>query len=94
MKILRVATIAAMVSVVALAFGQAAKAEPFKLNGKPKPAWLYFDVKSDGGWTQAAHESRLRIEKHFGWNIPFVEKIPEEVSATKAAAEKYISRGH
>ena len=94
MKILRVASIAAMVSVVALAFGQAAKAEPFKLNGKPKPAWLYFDVKSDGGWTQAAHESRLRIEKHFGWNIPFVEKIPEEVSATKAAAEKYISRGH
>ena len=94
MKILRLATVVAMVSIVALAFGQAAKAEPFKLNGEPKPAWLYFDVKSDGGWTQAAHESRLRVEKHFGWNIPFVEKIPEEVSATKAAAEKYISRGH
>ena len=48
MKMLRLATIVAMVSIVALAFGQAAKAEPFKLNGEPKPAWLYFDVKSDG----------------------------------------------
>jgi hypothetical protein len=33
-----------MVSVVAFAFGQAAKAEPFKLSGDPKVAWLYFDI--------------------------------------------------
>ncbi len=94
MKILRLAIAVAMVSVVALAFGQAATAEPFKLKGEPKVAWLYFDVKTDGGWTQAIHESKLRIDKHFGWDIPYVEKIPEVVSQIKPAAERYIRRGY
>lgn len=94
MKILRYATAVAMVSLVALAFGQAATAEPFKLKGEPKVAWLYFDVKTDGGWTQAIHESKLKIDKHFGWDIPFVEKIPEVVSQIKPAAERYIRRGY
>ena len=76
MNIFRLALAGIIFSIVASSFGQAAKAEPFKLNGDPKPAWLYFDVKSDGGWTQAIHESKLRIDKHFGWDIPFVEKIP------------------
>ena len=74
MKILRLAMAAAMISVVVFAFGQAANAEPFKLKGDPKVAWLYFDIKSDGGWTQAIHESKLRIDKHFGWEIPFTKK--------------------
>ena len=38
MKTLRIALAVAMVSLVALAFGQAAKAEPFKLKGEPKVA--------------------------------------------------------
>ena len=94
MKILRLALAGFMVSIVALAFAQAAKAEPFKLNGEPKPAWLYFDVKSDGGWTQAIHEAKLKIDAHFGWDIPFVEKVPEVVSQIKPAAERYIKRGY
>ena len=94
MKIVRLAMAVAMVSALGFAFQQGAKAEPFKLSGDPKPAWLYFDVKSDGGWTQAIHESKLKIENHFGWEIPFVEKVPEVVSKIKPAAERYIKRGY
>ena len=94
MKFIRLAIATAMVSVVALALGQTAKAEPFQLDGDPKVAWLYFDIKSDGGWTQAIHESKLRIDKHFGWDIPYVEKIPEVASIIKPAAERYIKRGY
>ena len=94
MKIVRLAMAVAMVSALGFVFQQAAKAEPFKLSGDPKPAWLYFDVKSDGGWTQAIHESKLKIENHLGWEIPFVEKVPEVVSKIKPAAERYIKRGY
>ena len=47
MNIFRLALAGIIFSIVASSFGQAAKAEPFKLNGDPKPAWLYFDVKSE-----------------------------------------------
>ena len=94
MKTLCLAMAIAMVSIVGFAFQQAAKAEPFKLSGDPKPAWLYFNVKSDGGWTQAIHESKEKIDAHFGWSIPYVENIPEVVSSIMPAAERYIKRGH
>lgn len=75
-------------------FAGAAVAEPFKLNGDPKPAWIYFNVKNDGGWTQAIDEARIRIEKDLGIEIPYVEKVPEVASEIKPAAERYIQRGY
>ena len=66
MKILRLAMAVAMVSVVAFALAQAAKAEPFKLKGEPKPAWLYFDVKSDGGFRLARQRKGLSRQMVLG----------------------------
>lgn len=85
--------IAAALVAVGL-FAGAAVAEPFKLEGDPKPAWIYFNVKNDGGWTQAIDEARIRIEGELGIEIPFVEKVPEVASEIKPAAERYIQRGH
>ena len=68
-------------------------ADGFNLKGAPKIAMLYFDVKNDGGWTQAHDEARIKVEKFLGQKIQFVEKVPEDASAIKPAAEKFIQRG-
>jgi basic membrane lipoprotein Med (substrate-binding protein (PBP1-ABC) superfamily) len=73
--------------------GQAAAADGFTLKGPPKIAMLYFDAKNDGGWTQAFDEARIKTEKAIGMKIAFVEKVPEDASAIKPAAEKFIQRG-
>lgn len=67
--------------------------EGFTLKGKPNIAMLYFDVKSDGGWTQAFDEARIKIEQALGQKIQFVEKVPENASAIRPAAERFIQRG-
>jgi len=81
---------------VLVAFGlvTVAKADSFKLEGDPKPAFLYFNVKNDGGWVQALDEARLRVEGELGISIPFAEKVPEVASEIKPAVERYIRRGH
>lgn len=71
----------------------AAHAEGFTLKDKPKIAMLYFGPKNDGGWTQAFDEARIKIEKETGQKIQFVESVPEDASAIKPAAEKFIQRG-
>ena len=77
---------------VAVAFTGAAHAQ-FKLEGDPKIAMIYFDVKNDGGWTQAIDEARQRLEGQLGVEIPFTEKVPEVASQIRPAAERYIQRG-
>ncbi|AVQ83363.1 BMP family ABC transporter substrate-binding protein [Variovorax sp. PDNC026] len=71
----------------------AVAADGFTLKDKPKIAMLYFGPKNDGGWTQAFDEARVKIEKEIGQKIQFVENVPEDASAIKPAAEKFIQRG-
>jgi basic membrane protein A len=73
--------------------GLAAAQDGFTLKGKPVIAMLYFDVKTDGGWTQAFDEARIKVEKELGMKIQFVEKVPETASAIRPAAERFIQRG-
>ena len=68
-------------------------ADSFTLKDKPKIAMLYFGPKNDGGWTQAFDEARAKVEKEIGQKIQFVENVPEDASAIKPAAEKFIQRG-
>jgi basic membrane protein A len=68
-------------------------ADGFTLKDKPKIAMLYFGPKNDGGWTQAFDEARIKVEKQIGQKIQFVENVPEDASAIKPAAEKFIQRG-
>ncbi len=84
-----------LLSVAALAGvpGAAAAADGFTLKGPPKIAMLYFNAKNDGGWTQAFDEARVKIEAALGQKIQFVENVPEDASAIRPAAEKFIQRG-
>jgi basic membrane lipoprotein Med (substrate-binding protein (PBP1-ABC) superfamily) len=65
----------------------------FKLKGAPKPAFIYYDQKNDGGWTQSFDEARRRMQVALGIKIPYVENISEEDVQVKQAAEKFIQRG-
>ncbi|MBM3508585.1 MAG: BMP family ABC transporter substrate-binding protein [Alphaproteobacteria bacterium] len=85
--------IAAGAAIVALAAATAAQAQ-FRLEGDAKVAWIYFQVKNDGGWQQAHDEARLRMQKELGMEIPFTEKVPEVASEIRPAAERYIRRGY
>src|SRR5882672_10512619 len=66
----------------------------FTLSEPPKVAFLYFAEKTDGGWTQAFEEARLKMEPAVGMKIPFVEKVPEVAGQIKPAAERFIQRGY
>jgi basic membrane lipoprotein Med (substrate-binding protein (PBP1-ABC) superfamily) len=65
----------------------------FKLEGKPDPVMIYFNVKNDGGWVQALDEARLRMENQLGMKITHVEKIPEVATEIRPAVQKFIKRG-
>jgi basic membrane lipoprotein Med (substrate-binding protein (PBP1-ABC) superfamily) len=65
----------------------------FTLKGPPKPAFIYYDQKNDGGWTQSFDEARQRMETDLALKIPYVENIAEEDVQVKEAAEKFIQRG-
>ena len=68
-----------------------AVADPFQLKGDPKPAWIYFNVKNDGGWTQAIDEARIRMESELGYKIPYVEKVPEVQSVKTDMVEHTVT---
>lgn len=75
----------------------AAQAQPagdgFTLKGPPKIAMILFGPKNDGGWTQAFDEARVKVEAALGQKIQFVDSVPEDASAIKPAAERFIARG-
>src|SRR5450756_1197211 len=56
----------------AISCGAVAYAAGFTLPAPAKIAFLYFDQKNDGGWTQAFDEARPKIEKALGMKIPYV----------------------
>ena len=87
-------TAAIAVGIVLSGHSTSASAEPFKLNGDPKIAWIYFSEVNDGGWTQAIDEARQRMESDLGLEITWVEKIPEVASQVTNAADRLIRRGH
>ena len=87
-------TAAIAVGIVLSGQSTSASAEPFKLNGDPKIAWIYFSEVNDGGWTQAIDEARQRMESDLGLEITWVEKIPEVASQVTNAADRLIRRGH
>ena len=72
-----------------------ALADGFTLSAPPKIAFIYFNSKTDGGWTQAFDEARPKIEAALKQsNIPYVENVPEDAVQIRPAAEKFISRGY
>ena len=66
----------------------------FKLKGAPKIAWVYLNVKKDGGWQEALDEARVQLEKVFGQKIPFTEGVKETPADIRPAVEKFIQRGY
>jgi basic membrane protein A len=79
---------------VAIACAAAAQvAMGFTLTEAPKVAFLYFAEKTDGGWTQAFEEARLKMEPALDMKIPFVENVPEVAGQIRPAAERFIQRG-
>ena len=93
-KLFAATAVAAVIAAAVSGFAPSASAEPFKLNGEAKPAWIYFSETNDGGWTQAIDEARQRMEAELGIKIPYVEKIPEVASQIKNTADRLIRRGH
>lgn len=92
----RISLFAASVALLGTAGWQTsalAADDGFTLKGPPKIAMIYFGPKNDGGWTQAIDEARVKIEKALGQKIQFVESVPEDASAIKPAAERFIQRG-
>ncbi len=66
----------------------------FTLSEPPKVAFLYFAEKTDGGWTQAFEEARLKMEPALDMKFPFVENVPEVAGQIRPAAERFIQRGY
>jgi basic membrane protein A and related proteins len=66
----------------------------FTLTEAPKVAFLFFAEKTDGGWTQAFEEARVKMEPALDMKIPFVENVPEVAGQIKPAAERFIQRGY
>lgn len=84
---------AGALAIAAVAAGTA-QAEPFKLKGDPKIAFVLFNIKNDGGWTQAQDEARVRLEEARGIEIPYTESVAEVATEIRPVVERYISRGY
>jgi basic membrane protein A and related proteins len=69
-------------------------AEPFKLEGSPKIAFIYTQTRTDGGWVQSFDEARMRMEKALNTNIAYIENVKEEKSQFLPPVEKLIARGY
>ncbi|MCW5623462.1 MAG: BMP family ABC transporter substrate-binding protein [Burkholderiales bacterium] len=70
-----------------------ASAEPFKLVGKPKIAFIYAASAKDGGWNESLDNARRVVEKEFGVKAAVAESIAEESSAVKNAIDLFVQRG-
>jgi basic membrane lipoprotein Med (substrate-binding protein (PBP1-ABC) superfamily) len=83
----------AVIASLAFAVSLAADDGGFSLKQPAKPAFLYFDQRTDGGWTQSFDEARLRMERDLKLSIPFVENVADDDVQISAAAEQLIKRG-
>lgn len=83
------------VGALALAAAAATGAHAaFELQGEPKIAFIYFNVKNDGGWVQALEEARVKVEQELDTTIPTVESVREVASEIRPAVERFIQRGY
>ena len=64
------------------------------IEGKPKIAFIYFNVKNDGGWVQAQEEARQHIAGATSYETAFTEKVEEVSSKIRPVVERYIRRGY
>lgn len=85
------ALVLALVGSIAIAAG--ASAEPFKLKGEPKVAFIYAASVKDGGWNEAIDNARRAAEQELGLTIAVAESIPEEATALKNAIDLFVKRG-
>ncbi len=87
-----IAASAAAIGLLVTSFGDAEA--QVKIEGEPKIAFVYFNVKDDGGWVQAQDEARMAIESATGWEIAYTEKVEEVASKIRPVVERYIKRGY
>jgi basic membrane lipoprotein Med (substrate-binding protein (PBP1-ABC) superfamily) len=64
------------------------------IEGDPKVAFIYFNVKDDGGWVQAQDEARMKLEADTGYETAYTEGVEEVASKLRAVVERYIRRGY
>ncbi|GAB0114688.1 BMP family ABC transporter substrate-binding protein [Acidisoma sp. C75] len=83
-----------LLGALGLAQQAQAQAQPVKLSGPPKIAFIYLGAISDGGWTGAQNRARLVLQKEFHQHIPYVENIPEQTEKVEQAVELFINRGY
>ena len=65
-----------------------------KIEGEPRVAFIYFNVKDDGGWVQAQDEARLSLEADTGYHTAYTEGVEEVASKLRAVVERYIRRDY
>ena len=63
-----------------------AAADGFSLKGPPKPAFLYYSVKNDGGWQQAFEEARVEVHD------PKDRKKLAYLATTRRGRRVYVNR--
>ena len=81
-------------AIAASLASHARAAEPFKLEGPPKIAFIYTQTRTDGGWVQSFDEARMRMEKALNTDIAYVENVKEDKSQFVPPVEKLIARGY
>ncbi len=90
----RRSSVAAVICILAALAVPAFAQSTFKLKGKPKIAFVYLNVKNDGGWQEAIDEARVVLEKEFNQKMPYVEGVKETPADIRPAVEKFIQRGY
>jgi basic membrane protein A len=86
--------VAVCLAIAASLSSHARAAEPFKLEGPPKIAFIYTQTRTDGGWVQSFDEARMRMEKALNTEIAYIENVKEEKSQFLPPVEKLIARGY
>ena len=85
---------AALVAAVLIVLSHTAAEAQVKIEGEPKVAFIYFNVKDDGGWVQAQEEARVSLEADTGIHTAYTEGVEEVASKLRSVVERYIRRGY
>lgn len=79
-----------MCCLLALSSAQAA----FKLDGKPKIAYIMGSTAQDGGWGESHAKAAAELEKKFSTKVAITENVPEDTVKVKQVIDLYIRRGY
>jgi basic membrane protein A and related proteins len=86
--------VAAGLALATYAISTAQAAEPFKLDGPAKIAFVYTQTRTDGGWNQALDTARMKMEKSLNTKIAYIASVKEETGQFLPPVEKLIARGY